>query len=158
MIFPYDALKKIAIALLVFYFCMGIYERLVRHGGELYPFFSWYLFAAIPNPDPYAYDIQILSFDNVVYDPPLPFSKTRPLFVAIRQSPTEYSALIYEFGRALSHNDTAVISRERARVEQMFGGKPAVYEMLRVEYDPLNHWRDEGYASSSSLGVFESRI
>lgn len=158
MLLPYGLLKKIAIAVLAVYFFMGLVERGYRHGGELYPFFSWYLFALIPNPQPDAYELLLHSYDGTDYDPPLHFSQTRFIFEELRQSPTEYTTSINGMGGALFQGYPRLAVQHQERLEQMFGGKQATYEILHVEHDPVLYWRAGFHASSTSLGVFETDL
>lgn len=43
----YHRAKKVLLGLLCGYFLVGVYAE-AYHGGELYPVFSWRLFAVIP--------------------------------------------------------------------------------------------------------------
>ncbi len=151
----YEAMRAIVIASLIVYFIAGLHERFIRHGGETYPFFSWYLFAAIPNYQEQAFTIRILSLGDTVYDPPLVFSQTGPIFKRLRQSPTEYTPIINTLGWSIVHKrgNTAEI---RQRLEQMFGGLRARYELLMVAYDPVDFWKSGTVASSTVLGVYDT--
>lgn len=152
----YEAQKMIVIAGLILYFAAGVFERAEKHGAETYPFFSWYLFAEIPNPSNEAYTVHILSIGDTVYDPPLPFSETRPLFEQIRQSPTEYTHEIDELGRAVTRGHKKLAARYQAEFEKMFSGQPARYELVRISYDPVLDWKRREHASSTPIAVFDT--
>ncbi|TSC63361.1 MAG: hypothetical protein Athens041674_189 [Parcubacteria group bacterium Athens0416_74] len=156
MSLSHETLKKIIIASLVVYACMGLFERSVRDGSEIYPFFSWFLFAYIPNPSEDTFTVAFHAVGDEVYDPALTFSESRPLFDKIHQSPTEYIYAIQEFGRSVSTGRTDLAEQYRASFERMFSGQAARYELFLVSYDPVRDWREGKYASSTSLGIFET--
>ena len=150
----YRTLKFIALASLIGYFAIGMTLKFAKPHNETYPFFSWYFFSEIPIPG-HAYTIQLLSYGETQYDPPLPFSKMGPLFVPIRQSPTEYTPIIKALGVALEKDDAAQIELTRNKLEAVFK-KPARYEVLLVDYDPLELWKYGTYTNSSVLAIFNS--
>ncbi len=156
MMLSHETLKKIIIASFVVYGCMGLFERSVRDGSETYPFFSWFLFAYIPNPSEETFTVAFHSVGDEVYDPALVFSEARPLFDKIHQSPTEYIYAIQEFGRFVYKGRTELAEQYRASFERMFGGESAQYELLRISYDPVAQWKAGGHASTTSLGMYET--
>jgi hypothetical protein len=156
MSLSHETLKKIIIASLVAYACMGLFERTVRDGTEIYPFFSWFLFAYIPNPSEDTFTVAFHAVGDEVYDPALTFSESRPLFDKIHQSPTEYIYAIQEFGRSVSTGRTDLAGQYRASFERMFSGQAARYELFRMSYDPIAQWKAGGHASTTSLGMYET--
>lgn len=156
MLLSHETLKRIVVASLVIYFCMGVFERAARDGHEIYPFFSWFLFANIPNPSEETFTVTIHSIGDEIYDPPLAFSESRPWFEKIRQSPTEYTYAMREFGRSVYAGRMQLAKEHRASFEEMFVGASARYELFVVSYDPILHWKEGRYASSTSLGIFET--
>lgn len=151
----YETMRAIVIASLIVYFIAGLHERFVQHGGETYPFFSWYLFAEIPNYHLTAFTIDIYAIGDTKYDPPLPFYQTAPLFLQLRQSPTEYTPIIDELGWSIIRKN-GDIEEIRYRLEGMFSGLSARYELRMIAYDPLVYWSEHKVASSTSLGFFEA--
>lgn len=154
----YERMKYCVAASLVLYCVIGIGIKLFTNGaykGEIYPFFSWFLFAEIPK-EHYEYRMEMLSLGDVTYDPPLPFSETRDIFLDLGRSPTEYIPLIQELGTAVVQEQGDQIAVSRARVETMFSGASGEYRILRVLYDPLRYWNTGQYVSEEEIARFST--
>ena len=154
--FTYETKRAIIVLSLLVYFVIGITAKLSSTESlrEPYPVFSWYLFADVPNTAD-RFTIQIRSIGTTRYDPPLQFSQTEAIFRRIGQPPTQFGPTITLLGDALVQNDRAAIRTYEARLEDMFGAEPAVYDVLQVRYDPLAYWSNGLYASSRVIGSFE---
>ena len=155
----YEVKKTMVVITLVFYCAAGIFIRLYRdeQHHQIYPFFSWYLFANIPIPNQQVtFTMDILSLGSQTYNPPLPFSQTSSIFQKLRQSPTEYTALIVMLGQSILSGDANSISQSRQKLEKIFLGTSARYEILRVNYDPVAYWENGTYTSESVIGTFQT--
>lgn len=155
----YETLKVIAILSLIVYFLGGIAtnpypifgEQMYRR--ELYPFFSWFLFAEIPNPRPTT-SMQLLSYGGTTYDQPLPFEKTGFLFEAIGQYPTQYLPIIRAFARELERSGN--VEPHRSALEKLFK-EDASYRIVRLEYDQVAYWKTGSTTRTEVLGTFTAR-
>lgn len=145
----YLAWKNAAIAFLGFYCIAGVIAI------DKYPFFNWSLFSQIPNEQS-GYTIEIYSFEGKTYDPPLPFSQTKPFFETIKQSPTEYTPRIEQLGLAIDEVNQEKIRNWRQGLEEMFDGKSFRYGVLKVVFDPVEYWKTGGYRSSERIAVYDS--
>jgi hypothetical protein len=145
----YARQKQWVLGFLVFYFIAGMYAV------DRYPFFDWALFTKIPN-EQRDYSIQLRAYDGTVYEPALPFSESKFLFDAIGQSPTQYTQPISDLGTAIMRADERAVEQHREFVERMFDGKPFVYDVLKITYDPVELWRTGAYRSREVVASFEN--
>jgi hypothetical protein len=128
---------------------MALVTRKISY-GEQYPFFSWFLFAKIPNPQS-TLTMRMLSYGDTTYDPPLPFDKTSFIFRAVGQYSTQYLPVIRSFGGAIEKGEDTSLYRKR--LENIFL-KPARYQIVRIQYDPVDYWRSRAIKKEVLLGTF----
>lgn len=145
----YVVQRNLLLTFLLFYFFAGMYAV------DRYPFFNWALFTKIPNEQT-DYTLEVRSYDGRLYTPALPFSKTKFLFDAIGQSPTQYTQPISDLGKAIVEGDTVGVVRHRQFVERMFGDKDFSYTIFQVTYDPVELWRTGAYRSVREVATFNS--
>jgi hypothetical protein len=159
----YEAKKMAIAASLIVYCTVGIASKsyfILAHRPpttELYPFFSWYLFADIPQTHT-EYRIEVLSLGERTYEPPLPFSDTAFLFARIGRAPTEYTPIIQALGTAITAGDEPRVGELRGQLETMFSGTPARYSVVRVVYDPLIYWKSGAYITHETMGTFDAGL
>lgn len=148
----YKHFKIAALWCLAGYFFVGL-GTLALPGREVIPFYSWFLFAEVPN-HVVQYDILILEMPDRVLPEPLPFGQAKNI-VGKRQSISAHS-MIQELGRLLE-SGTPVSDPEllelKVRIESRFRRMPVRYAVVRVEFQPLDRWR-EGEFESMTLVEF----
>lgn len=133
--------KRAVLSFLILYACAGFLANLAPR-GEVYPFFSWSLFSAIPNQIK-MYTIEISRIGNTYYDPPLLFSETKFLFDRIGQSPTQYLGPIQGLGYAI--DERGDIEAKQNVVAKMFSSDTYTYTVYYVVYDPLELYTTGDY-------------
>ncbi len=148
--------KKLAVlASLAVYAAIGISAHWLTTNDELYPVFSWNLFAYVPNPK-IEYTIALLSFGKTHYNPPLQFNELGFLFKQNSESPIKYYVVINRLAAAIMQKDPAAQETYRQQLEAIFQKTPAQYEVLKVKNDPLAFWYTKTYVSSSVLATFDT--
>lgn len=149
----YTHLKRVVVLGIIAYFCVSVTIEVIDR-AEMYPFFSWRLFAVVPN-EVDTYTIEISRLGNLVYDPALRLMDAQFLFANNKQQQTEYELLINNLGRALTRNsprqDTAQLHQ---RIEALFPPGAFAYAVVRVTYDSLEYWHDRSYQSRDVIETF----
>ena len=151
---PYRYAKRGVIFFLVLYFLVGIFAEIYT-SGELYPVFSWRLFAIVPN-EVVKHTIEISVLGETTYDPPLKFSDTGFLFKRISQSPTDYERTIENLGSAIRISDDFLILKHRAEIESIFATDTFEYSVVQISYDSLEYWETRSYKVDEVLAVFRN--
>jgi hypothetical protein len=151
---PYRFLKYFFAIFIAVYFIGGLYTRNTR-AGEAYPFYSWFLFDQVPN-EKNDFTIRIVSYGGKTYNPPLEFSETREIFQTINQSATQYLYIVQDLGYAIIGQKQEQILTDRERLEKIFLGTPARYEVLQVRYDPVQYWKTGEYKELKVIATYES--
>ncbi|MEK7627917.1 MAG: hypothetical protein AAB421_00655 [Patescibacteria group bacterium] len=149
---PYSIAKGVIFSFLAMYFVLGFMTSFAQK-GEVYPFFSWSLFSYTPNKGE-AFTMEITAVGGKVQNPPIAFNETRPLFEKISQSPTQYTPIIRDLGIALAHNKTSAIDLLSKKLSLLFPSGRFSYDILRIEYDPVEYWRSKTYTTHEVLGTF----
>jgi hypothetical protein len=137
--------KKLLVGLFLFVYALGgLAARTLTDEAaqETYPFFSWYLFADVPDQS-FVYTVTIRSLNGQTYDSPISWAKAPQLFNGWTQSPTHYLHLIQLLGRAVESGDLRALQRERAQFESIFSGVSAVYEVVKVPGNPIERWQTQ---------------
>jgi protoporphyrinogen oxidase len=154
----YRFLKYFALIISALYCSVAVYTNTIYPGSvntkELYPFFSWFLFAYIPNPSA-DYTIELISFDKETYPNPLPFKEMRFIFKEIKSGSSEYTHIIRLLGSAVIRHDEEAVKMFRQKLEKIFLDSPATYEIFTTYTDPVSLWKTGVYREKRSLRVFE---
>ncbi len=103
---------------------------------EVFPFFSWFLFAVTPN--------QIIQYELT---PSPQLSALGTLLVV------DLHVLVQRFGRALETKDRHA-EQLRRRLESNFFVSPCDYVVTRTESDPIARWLDGTIESRQRVAEF----
>lgn len=147
--------KKALVALfLLVYLLGGLATRAFTDEAaqEAYPFFSWYLFADVPDQS-FTYTVDVRSLNGVTYPTPLSWAKVPQLFNGWTQSPTHYLHLIKLLGQAVEKGDGVEVQTERTQFEKIFYGSRASYEVVKVEGNPVERWQHTD-ATGTVIAIF----
>ena len=119
---------------------------------EIFPFYSWFLFALVPNAKS-TYQIVILSSGGKTLPSPRMYNEADDI-VSNPHSIVAYKVM-QRLGKACKHGDAAGIARERHFIEANF--KPGTqYEVLRLHSDPIERWRTHEVVIREVVGTFEA--
>ena len=137
---PTTALKTSLLAFLAVYAIGGLATEVLLPGREksAIPFFSWFLFAQVPNQMG-VFAIKIHEYRGLPLDPPVFFEKASGI-VSNPSSP-KARELIQRIGERIDSGDRSTADDLRHRFEHGFLSAPTRYELIRLRYDPLERWR-----------------
>ena len=151
LIVSYRTLKAVSLTSLVIYFIVGasVFSK------EIYPFFSWSLFDRVPN-HVRGFTIRIHKLGDSVYNPPLPFHKAQRLITRPGGgSATAYYNTVQDLGNSILKNNYKLIKKNRFKLEQAFRVAPFEYEIILVEYDPVEFWKTGEYTEEKVIAIFQ---
>jgi hypothetical protein len=108
---------------------------------EVFPLFSWFLFALTPQPEGRAVELRLAELGGRRFDPPVPLETERTL-VAPTQAPAVVR-LAKAMDAALAAGDAAALRRARQTLEENFlrGRGPGRYALVEVRRDPVARLR-----------------
>lgn len=149
----YRFLKFFFAVALVIYFAGGLATS--GYQKEVYPFFSWFLFDQVPN-EKQDFTMRIISYGGQEYDPPLEFSQASHIFQSINQSATQYFYVIQDLGYGILNKNDSQAQNARERLEKIFLGAPAKYEILQVRYDPVQYWKTGEFIEAKLMATYET--
>lgn len=148
----HTALKAFILWSLAAYAVGGLATEILLPGREkgAIPFYSWFLFNLVPN-HMQVYAVEISEQNGRVFDPPLPFRAA----VGIVANPASPKAreLIQRIGDRLNANDERTADALRRSFERTFLPTKTSYRIVRLEYDPLERWRN-GVLTTVPLQTF----
>jgi hypothetical protein len=104
-------------------------------GQEVFPLYSWFLFALTPEQVRTRTEVRLLELDGRSPGPAVALETDREL-VSVVQAPTVVR-LARDLGRACAAGDEAEVRRLRQTLEDNFIHRPARYELVEVSYRPI---------------------
>jgi len=138
----YKALRSFVGWFLLLYFLGGVAasrvpRRILPH-GEVFPVFSWFLFAKVPQHAE-RFGLRIHQSEGIDLDPPLFFEEA----IGIVHHPHDVTAqrIIQRLGKAEQRGKQAAVQRMRALLEEIYLPPGTRYELVNVISDPLHRWR-----------------
>jgi hypothetical protein len=110
-------------------------------GHEVFPVFSWFLFALTPPAERTAPELRVAELGGRTFDPPVRLETERSL-VRAADAPTVVR-LAKDLRAALAAGDTAALARARRTLEENFltGRGPGRYALVEVTHDPVARLR-----------------
>jgi hypothetical protein len=129
------------------YFLMG-YARI--RTTDWVPFSAWALFVFVPN-EPVAYGVKLRSAGDRVFDPPLDFKRADGIVANPHDIVSAFN--IDMLGFALEKGDSAAADRYRGLLEANALPKAARWDLVRLDYDPVDRWKT-GRAAESIVRSF----
>ena len=147
----YWKLKRFLAGFLLFVFAGGLLTLLVPR-QEIYPIYSWFLFALTPNAKT-RYALRILEYRNQPLNPPLFYDEAGSL-VPKPQSVTLVKIAQY-WGRAVEQGDRDAENKNRALFESNFLPGASRYALVRVHYDPVERWKT-GVAQMETVRLYQT--
>jgi len=151
----YEVLKKGFVFILILYFMTGVFAE-VTGSGELYPVFSWRLFARIPSQVS-THAIEIHELGDTIYSPPIKFSNTKSLFEKLGQSPTDYEKPVRELVQAIRTKNEDEVLKRREIIENIFPWPKYKYSVVEVQYDSIEYWQTGTYEVKEVLATYENK-
>ena len=133
----YRRLQLFAAAALAFMLAVGLGGTLLP-SHEMFPFASWFLFSLVPGPQS--------EFDLVLHDasdaPGNPGRSFRVADHLVRHSHSVvFHELIQQLGAAEERRDAPASRALRRQIEADFEPGVGRYDLVRMEYSPIERWR-----------------
>lgn len=144
------SLKIFLISFLVVYFIVGLSTAALPawKNKSITPFFSWFLFDKVPNKGQTS-SVRILEYDGNVFEPPLLFTEAKNVVSEPRSQKARQ--VIQEFLRSIERNQSEEIESVRATFEQNFLPSCVRYEVVALEYNPIERWKSGQYTIKRSM-------
>ncbi len=114
---------------------LGGLAVLAAPGQEVFPLYSWFLFALTPEPVRTRTELRLLELDGQAPRVPMPLESCREL-VTPAQAPTVVR-LARDLGRACAAQDESEVQRLRRTLEDNFVRRAARYELVELSYSPV---------------------
>jgi hypothetical protein len=132
---------------------LGIIGLITSPHKEIYPFFSWFLFALTPGQK-IDYRIQIQSTRHTPLPTPLPYTE------AHGHVPTPHAITVRELTRRIAqaylNNDPATLAKARALLERHHLYPGTTYTIERISYDPLLLWQKKQVPITDPIVTFHN--
>lgn len=104
---------------------------------EIFPFYSWFLFAAVPHAGNH-YEVRILKNGGQSFNPPIPYAQAANIAI-FPQAITAYQ-FIQKMGRSYDRGDSAEFAELAGLFQRDFLIGATTYQLLRIYYDPIERW------------------
>lgn len=151
----YKILRAGVLLLLGGYFVIGLLLFVaVPYSNEVYPFFSWTLFRNVPQRTDSTVTVRFISADGKTFDPPILLDDSAGL-IDIHKAATN-DAKLAALRSAFLSSDTQGTRDARMQFEQTFTARRVTYEIVRLTYDTIEHWRTGKYLKLETLARFTS--
>jgi hypothetical protein len=133
------------------YLVIGL-ASLGRSGHETFPFYSWFLFAKVPNGND-QFTIRLLSAQGKTFTPPLKFLNAKG-YVEDRKSIIAHR-VIENLGKALQAKDDEKIAIHRELLESNYLKADTVYEVVAESYHPVERLHT-GKTKTETIAIFQT--
>ncbi|HZV36729.1 MAG TPA: hypothetical protein VFB72_19285 [Verrucomicrobiae bacterium] len=131
------------------YFAMGLL-MLLRPDMEIFPVFSWFLFARVPQSGA-QFGLLLHQVNSRKIEPPRLYQEAGDLV------PTAHSVTVYklaqELGAAIEKNSPET-TRCRDLLEKDWLPPQSSYELVKLNSDPVTRWKTGKYEIIQRLGTF----
>lgn len=147
----YTILKTFVLAFFIVYFVGGLATEILPPWKDksMIPFYSWFLFDKVPN-ERHIPSLRILEYEGNSVEPPLLFAEAKGV-VKEPRSP-KARELIGALGRSIWKNQEEESRRLREFLEQSFLPLCVRYEIVMIEYDPIERWKTGNYTVMQNSG------
>lgn len=146
----YTLLKKLLIIFLVVYFIGGLATKALPAWKDksIIPFYSWFLFDKVPNKDRTTSAVRIIEYRGDIFQPPLLFTEAEGVVTEPR-SPKARD-VIQNLARSIARSQEEQSRFLREAFEQNFLPSCVRYEVISLEYNPIERWKTGRYIVKSS--------
>ncbi len=130
---------------------LGIIGLITSPHKEIYPFFSWFLFALTPSYKT-SYQIHIHATRDIALPTPLPYTQAQgyvptPQAITVRE-------LTQRLGKAIEKGDLHTQGIVRGLLERHHLYPGTTYSIHRAEYDPLLVWQKKQEPITELIAIF----
>lgn len=153
---PYNVLKIFLVSVIVLYFYAAFHYN-DTPTGELYPFFSWFVFTIVPSEFETEYTIRILEYDDKQMHPPVFFKDAYEEYFKKYLGIPRYNYMIQTLGESIEAGRAAEIQQRREALEKFFPPQHVVYEIVEVRFNTFKYWESGEFIEVESIAVFTSQ-
>jgi len=149
----YNRIRIILTSVILFYSTCALFLHYYEGRNEVFPFFTWELYARVPNRVT-DYTIRITALNGKELEKPLYFQQSRKYF-SKAHSVSAYFAF-KKLGKAIRSGNKKKINYHRKYIEQIYlaGYESLEYDVVSRSYNPLNKIRNNKIKKSKSLKSF----
>ncbi len=133
----YRIIRNGVLLFLICYYVVGLLSGITPK-REIFPFFSWFLFALTPNQQA-EYGLRLTTYAGEKLDPPIDFRAAGDRIV--RGTDIAFYRAVQKFGRAYANGDEAGLKRWRSHLESNHMRMPCHYELIHSSYHPIERWK-----------------
>jgi hypothetical protein len=148
----YRRIRKFISVFLAAYFAGGLLT-LMRPDMEVFPVYSWFLFALVPQSGP-QYGLLLHEVNGRSIEPPRLYQEAAD-WVPASHSVTVFK-LTQELGVAAERN-LPEQSRYRELLEKNWLPPQTRYELVKLNADPVARWKTGQYEITQRFGMFTSQ-
>ncbi|HWF17705.1 MAG TPA: hypothetical protein VG754_00470 [Verrucomicrobiae bacterium] len=145
----YRRIRKIISWFLAAYFAGGLLT-LMRPEMEVFPVYSWFLFALVPQSGP-QYGLLLHNVNGRSIEPPRLYQEAGD-WISTSHSVTAFK-LTQELGAAVEKNLPEKL-RDRELLEKNWLPPRTSYELIKLNADPITRWKTGKYEITQTLGTF----
>lgn len=147
----YRRIRKLISWFLAAYFAGGLLT-LLHPEMEVFPVYSWFLFALVPQSGP-QFGLLLHRVNSQDVEPPRLYQETGDL-ISTSHSVTVFK-LTQQLGAALEGNSPDK-TRYRELLEKNWLPPHSAYELVKLNADPVTRWKTGKYEITQRLGTFTS--
>jgi len=129
---------KRAVAVLLAGYFVGGFASFPLPNRELFPVFSWLLFAETPGTRT-AYGLRFTAAGGVIFPEPVPH--TQAYHLMLFGAGVSGHQQIQLLGRALEENNADAVATSLEQLEGMFTEAPLTFQLVRETFDPIEKWK-----------------
>ncbi len=134
----YRILQRGLFWLLALYFAAGLSMKQVVGRGEIYPVFSWALFAKVPN-ERTVFALRIFAYDGAPLESDFFYEEAEGIVPEPHSIAAQHA--IRRLGAAATRGTKEEEAEARRLLERLYLKTDMRYEIVRVRYEPRNRWR-----------------
>jgi hypothetical protein len=141
----YAVLQKTLFGIVALYVLVSFSVRVFGAPGEnLYPFFSWSLYAWVPARVEHSYDIRLTAVRGHVFPHPVSLLDMPELYAP--RTPVNVRDLIQNLGDRVRQGESTAV------LEEGLSFLPASsYELFRLTYNPIAYWQKHEVLDKEAL-------
>lgn len=124
-----------------------------RFSDEIYPIANWGMFSQTPSRST-VYTLVVHQLDGKPLVPPRLLMEVPELQAAFKSAKEAWR--IRAVWNAMDARSEGKVAAERRNLEALFGKRKVIYELVRVECDPVAYLRDGKTIRETTYGLFES--
>ena len=123
------------------YFIIAVLGSGLSIRGEYFPVFSWALFSHV-SPTFRGYEVEISRVDDLIYNPPVNFFTLKNSFRSAGGRNISILKAVRAYHLAMQREPSRLAALRSVIEGNYLGGVRRVdYQIVIVEYDPLQRWR-----------------